>query len=91
MQQFTKTLLVALLATASAATFAARPSSLVYTGAGTTEGGLEYSNYSVKCTDGQRHPLTAWDNRRKWCIGEGSQDECHRKQIKAAKQACKAG
>lgn len=91
MKKVTQTLLVALLATASAAVFAARPSSLVYTGAGTDESGAEYSSYSVKCTDGQRHPLTAWDNRRKWCVGEASQEECHRKQIKAAKKACKAG
>ncbi len=91
MQFMTKSLLIAVLAAASTATFAARPSSLVYTGAGTTDNGVEFSNYSVKCTDGQRHPLTAWDNRRKWCIGEASQEECHRKQIKAAKQACRAG
>ena len=91
MQIVTKTLLVATLAAASTVALAARPSSLVYTGSGTTDGGVEFSNYSVKCTDGQRHPLTAWDNRRKWCLGDGSQEECHRKQIKAAKQACRAG
>lgn len=84
-----KWLLVAALATASAGTFAARPTSLMFTGDGTTDAGQAYSSYAVKCSDGQRYPLTAWDNRRKWCLGESSQDECHRKQIKAAKQACK--
>ncbi|MFT5032926.1 MAG: hypothetical protein ACI9OO_000857 [Bacteroidia bacterium] len=91
MQTFMKTLMVATLATASAASFAARPTSVMYTGEGVTDAGLEYSSYAVKCTNGQRYPLTAWDNRRKWCVGENSADECHRKQIKAAKKACKAG
>jgi len=91
MQTFIKTLMVATLAAASASSFAARPTSVMYTGEGVNDDGLEYSSYAVKCTNGQRYPLTAWDNRRKWCVGESSADECHRKQIKAAKKACKAG
>ncbi len=91
MQTFLKTFVIASLALASASVFAARPTSVMYTGEGVNEAGLEYSSYAVKCTNGQRYPLTAWDNRRKWCVGEHSAEECHRKQIKAAKKACKAG
>ena len=57
---------------------------------GATADGTPYGQYQVKCSNGKKMPLTAWDNRKKWCVGEGSAEQCQKKQIKAAKQACKA-
>lgn len=70
--------------------FAAKPTSITFESESTTPDGQEYSNYVVKCSNGDHQPLTAWDSRKKWCVGKDSQEDCHRKQISAAKQACKA-
>lgn len=48
-----------------------------------------YSHYIVSCSDGKYADISAWDNRRQWCIGKGIKDTCSKKQIKAAKQVCK--
>ncbi|MEM0955541.1 MAG: hypothetical protein AAGI24_15480 [Pseudomonadota bacterium] len=74
----------------SAAVFAAKPTSIVYDSKGTTEAGVEYDNYLAKCSNGKSMPLTAWENRRKWCVGDATSESCEKKQIKAAKKACKA-
>jgi len=81
--------LSALLVAAASSSFAAQPTSLRFEGKATTEDGVPYSNYSVKCSNGKSEPLTAWDKRRKWCLGDVETENCHRKQIKAAKAACK--
>lgn len=75
---------------ASASTFAAKPTSIVFENNDKTEDGQDFSKYSVKCSNGKKVKLTAWDNRRKWCVGEESSENCKRKQIKAAKAACKS-
>lgn len=80
------TTLVALSLSASAA----KPTSITFESDGKTPDGVEYANYIVKCSNGQKQPLTAWDNRKKWCVGSESLENCHKKQIKAAKKACKA-
>jgi hypothetical protein len=69
---------------------AAKPTSITFDSDNATPDGVEYSLYIVKCSNGQRQPMTAWDNRKKWCVGSESTDNCHKKQIKAAKKACKA-
>jgi hypothetical protein len=74
----------------SANSFAAKPTSIVFDSNGTTAEGATYGNYHVKCSNGKKMPITAWDNRKKWCVGEGSAEDCQKKQIKAAKKACKA-
>ncbi len=74
----------------SAASFAAKPTSIVFESNGETADGEAFSNYVVKCSNGKKEPLTAWDNRRKWCVGDSASQECQKKQIKAAKAACKA-
>ena len=74
----------------SANSFAAKPTSIVFDSNGTTSEGAAYGQYHVKCSNGKKMPLTAWDNRKKWCVGEGSSENCQKKQIKAAKKACKA-
>jgi hypothetical protein len=78
----------ALLALSLNAT-AAKPTSIVFDTNGTSEAGIPYASYQVKCSNGKSSPLTAWDNRQKWCVGESSSEDCQRKQIKAAKKACK--
>jgi hypothetical protein len=52
--------------------------------------GESYRNYSVECSNGKNQPLTSWENGKKWCIGKDAQSNCVKKQIKAAKIACKA-
>ena len=78
-----------LLATVALTSHAAQPTSLRFEGKATTEEGVSYSNYSVKCSNGKSEPLTAWDKRRKWCVSDLDTENCHRKQIKAAQAACK--
>jgi hypothetical protein len=74
----------------SASSLAAKPTSIVFNANGTTSDGTPYAKYSVKCSNGKKVDLTAWDNRRKWCVGDASSDTCEKKQINAAKSACKA-
>ncbi len=75
---------------ASVSSFAAKPTSIVFESNGKTADGKDLSKYSVKCSNGKKVQLTAWDNRHKWCIGEESTENCEKKQINAAKAACKA-
>ena len=69
---------------------AAKPTSITFEAEGTTPDGIEYARYIVKCSNGEQQPLTAWDQRKKWCVGAESTENCHKKQIKAAKKACQA-
>lgn len=73
----------------SASSFAAKPTSIVFDANGESADGKPYATYIVKCSNGQKAELTAWDNRRKWCVGAADSDRCQKKQIKAAKAACK--
>ncbi len=88
--KFIKIAAFAAAATLSASSFAAKPTSIVFDSHGETADGTAYSNYIVKCSNGKKKPLTAWDGRKKWCAGDASSEECQKKQIKAAKAACKA-
>jgi len=76
------------LVMASASAFAAKPTSIVFQANGENTEGTAFSTYMVKCSNGKKMELTAWDNRRKWCVGSADSTECQKKQIKAAKQAC---
>ncbi|MEE8056794.1 MAG: hypothetical protein V3T17_03005 [Pseudomonadales bacterium] len=69
---------------------AAKPTSVTFESNGSTPDGVNFSSYIVKCSNGLKQPLTAWDQRKKWCVGSESIENCHKKQIKAAKKACKA-
>jgi len=80
---------VALLAAATSA-FAAKPTSIVFDANGETEDGTPFAQYAVKCSNGKKVQMTAWDNRREWCLGQESRENCEKKQIRAAKAACKA-
>lgn len=69
---------------------AAKPTSITFEADGVSPDGVAYATYIVKCSDGDLQPLTAWDDRKKWCVGKESTENCSKKQIKAAKSACKA-
>tara|TARA_R110000823_G_scaffold119998_5_gene244296 strand:+ start:24247 stop:24513 length:267 start_codon:yes stop_codon:yes gene_type:complete len=84
-----KLAIAAALLAVSAGSFAAKPTSIVFERNGETTDGTAYSTYTVKCSNGQTAELTAWDNRRKWCVGDAESQVCEKKQIKAAKAACK--
>lgn len=73
----------------SAASFAAKPTSIVFNANGETADGTAYATYTVKCSNGKKAEMTAWNNRRKWCVGDSASEDCEKKQIKAAKTACK--
>lgn len=73
----------------SSAIFAAKPISIKYIEDIVTENDMIYMHYQVRCSDGRSADISAWNNRKKWCLGKGRQDECSEKQIKAAKKVCK--
>mgnify|MGYP003625915642 CR=1 FL=1 len=85
-----KSAAVAAMVAFSAASFAAKPTSIVFEANAETSDGTPYARYSVKCSNGKKVDLTVWDNRRKWCVGDATSTDCEKKQIKAAKAACKA-
>lgn len=70
-------------------TLSAQPTSIIFESRGTSTDGKPFDDYIVKCSDGKSEYLTAWDDRRQWCIGKDSNARCETKQIKAAKAACK--
>ncbi|MDH3992342.1 MAG: hypothetical protein OEV47_05500 [Gammaproteobacteria bacterium] len=74
----------------SAGSFAAKPTSIVFNANAESADGTPYATYTVKCSNGKKVEVTAWDNRRKWCVGDASSETCEKKQINAAKAACKA-
>ncbi len=63
------------------------PTNISYCKQGRTFLGSRYKSYTVRCSDGTRRSITAWDNRKTWCVGMRSQ--CTNDQLKAAKMACK--
>ena len=90
MKTFVKVVSASALLTLSLNSLAAKPTSIVFDSNGADADGTPYASYQVKCSNGKTSPLTAWDNRKKWCVGESSSEDCERKQIKAAKKACKS-
>jgi hypothetical protein len=74
----------------SAGSMAAKPTRIVFDANAATSDGTPYASYTVKCSNGKKVGLTAWDKRSKWCVGDATSEQCEKKQIKAAKAACKA-
>lgn len=75
-----------LLLIAGSAT-ANQPINITYKPRGGDEQNTQYSIYAVRCTDGTNRTITAWDGRKKWCVGV-SEKNCSNDQLKTAKQAC---
>ena len=88
--KFIKVATFVAVAVFSASSFAAKPTSLVFDSNHETDDGTPYATYMVKCSNGKKKELTAWDGRKKWCVGDATSETCEKKQIKAAKAACKA-
>jgi hypothetical protein len=83
-----RTIVATALLLICASSHAARPTSIVFETLAETEDGTLYARFSVKCNDGRSVPLTAWDGRRKWCVGDNDSGGCEKRQISAAKSAC---
>lgn len=84
-----KTAVFTVMATVSVGSIAAKPTSITFDAKHQTEDGTPYSTYDVRCSNGKKIGLTVWDNRRKWCVGDTSSEQCEKKQMKAANAACK--
>lgn len=73
----------------STVALAAKPTSITYSKEVPVGNDEIYAEYVVKCSDGTEKSITTWDNRKSWCQGTGLKEDCDRKQIEAAKKACK--
>lgn len=89
MNTIRKLLLTAAVMACAGTASAAKPTSIKYIEDVVVENDLIYSHYVVKCSNGSTADISAWDNRKKWCVGKGGQDDCSKKQIKTAKKVCK--
>lgn len=67
--------------------FAATPKDINYTSKAKSFGGGTYYIYNVRCSDGSKKVISAWDKRKKWCVGK-SKKHCSNDQLKTAKRAC---
>ncbi len=68
--------------------YAAKPVKITPSDAGSVDG-QEYRNYIIECTNGKKPIVTSWSSGKRWCVGPASQENCAKKQIRAAKTACK--
>lgn len=84
-----KTLAAVALVLGTSAAFAAKPTSIRYVEEIVVEDDDVYAHYTVLCSDDTEKDISAWDNRKNWCVGKGSKDNCSKKQIKTAKEVCK--
>lgn len=87
-----KLVLIASLILTPSLAFAAKPVKITPGATKTHEAtGETYREYVVECSNGKKYPIESWTSRKKWCLEQGiSEDECWKKQIKAAKKACKS-
>ena len=71
---------------------AAKPKSIKYVEDLVLKNDTIYAHYVVSCSDGTYSDISAWDNRKLWCVGKGTRDSeaCAKKQIKIAKRVCSA-
>jgi len=64
-----------------------QPVNITYKPRGDNEPEVAYSTYVVRCTDETNRTITAWNGRKKWCVGISTKN-CTNDQLKTAKQAC---
>jgi hypothetical protein len=79
----------AVLALMAGGALAAKPTSIIYVKEVPLANDEIYAQFKVKCSDGSEKEVSAWDNRKLWCQGVGEKSDCDKKQISAAKTACK--
>lgn len=48
-----------------------------------------YAYFVVTCSDESVVDISAYDDKKLWCVGKGKKEECEPKQIKIAKKVCK--
>jgi hypothetical protein len=81
---------LAALISVSGASFAAKPVKITPGATEKNEAGEEFRNYIVECSNGKKYPIISWPDKKRWCVDNNiPEDECWKKQIKAAKEACK--
>ncbi len=68
---------------------ACTPTNIQYCKKGKTWSGKKYTTYTVRCSDGTKRTISAWNKRKTWCVGE-KQKSCSRSQLEAAKRACRS-
>lgn len=75
----------------SHSSFAAKPVSIKFVKDGVTLENVPYGHYEVLCTNDVVKDLSAYNKKKSWCLGEGADqsEACKKKQIKAARKACK--
>lgn len=69
--------------------FAAKPVSFKYVEEIIVDKDVVYAHYIVKCSNGKSYDVSAWDNKKLWCVGKGLKEECYKKNIKVGKVVCK--
>ncbi len=91
MRTVQRTLLIGLLTCSSlflsGTAFAAQPTDIKYASKGEETFGGKYYIYNVRCSDGKSRTISAWDDRKNWCVGN-KQKNCSNDQLKTAKRAC---
>jgi hypothetical protein len=72
----------------SVGTSAAVPKDIKYSSKSKTILGEKYRIYVVTCSDGSKRKISAWDNRKTWCVGT-KKTNCSKDQLRTAKKVCK--
>jgi len=82
-----KTLLGAIVLLLAQGSLAAKPTSLRFVEEVDT-GKSVYLHYVVLCSNNKRKDISAWNNRKSWCLGKGARNYCKKKPLSAARKAC---
>jgi len=81
-------LITLMLCVVSVASYAASPQDIRFAGKGNSLLGGSYHIYNVRCSDGSKRVISAWNKRKKWCIGKKKKG-CTNDQLTTAKRVCK--
>ena len=89
-----KTLLFIVLVTCIASSHAAKPTKIKPGKYGVNADGVKYREYTVECSNKKTHTINSLSSeirkRLDWCLSQNfTEDQCWRKQIKAAKRSCR--
>jgi hypothetical protein len=86
---FVAILIVPTLLLINNSAFADEPISVKYIGDVVVNNNAIYSHYKVICPNQRNVDISAWNNRKKWCLGKGKQNVCTKRQIALIKRACR--